>query len=171
MLFRSLPDGALTGNGIDEVLLHEAGVASYSNARPIVRDTALRARGIPYRVGAEGTRDALIRVGDGRSDTPGTALLVIEPGVTVRFNPIGSNAGFLVQGHPVGGSWVPQGALRAEGTPSLPITLTSARAAPAAGDWTGLYFKDVIDPRTVVRHATIAFAGGDSGQQIGRAHV
>jgi hypothetical protein len=54
------------------------------------------------------------------------AVLTIEPGVTLRF-------------HAGTGLRVEQGALSALGTAFDPIVLTSAAAAPAPGDWSGLY--------------------------------
>lgn len=157
-----IPSGDWSSNGINEILLHSASVGVYSNTRAIVRDTVIHDRSLPYRVGIEDSSDGLIRVGDGRGDGPASALLEIEPGVTLKFAAGGGNSGLYVQGRMVDGRWTMQGALRAVGTAERPITFTSASATPAAGNWTGLYFKDVMDPRTRVEHAVIEFAGGDS---------
>jgi hypothetical protein len=158
-----LPAGEYTGNAIDEILLHDAQVAVYGNDRPIVRDTVAHARGVPYRVGINGTTNAMIRVGDGREDGPAAVLFEIEPGVTMKFSRSVANSGILVQGHMVRGAWTSQGALRAVGNSRTGITFTSAERAPMAGDWVGLYFKSAIDPRTRVDYAVIEYAGSDCG--------
>lgn len=57
----------------------------------------------------------------------------------------------------VGGGLIVQGALRALGTASAPITLTSNQASPSPGDWYGLLF-DTGSSGTLA-YATIANAG------------
>jgi hypothetical protein len=154
-----LPTGSYTGNTTDEILLEAS--ATYSNARPLRADAVLRNRGVPYRAATDNNRGRTIIVGDGRSDGP-AALLEIEAGVTVRFPRGDTSNGVVVNGHLVGERWVPQGALVVRGTATAPVTFTSAAATPAAGDWVGLYFMGAVDPRTVIEHAVIAYAGADS---------
>ena len=156
----NLPTGAYTGNALDEILLQQVSSAAYSNNRPLVGDATLRDRGVPYRVGAEGTGGASIIVGDSRDTSP-AAVLTIEPGVTLRFNP-GGVSQLFVTGHLVGSTYQPQGVLIANGTAARPITFTSAASAPAPGDWSGLYFAHVVDPRSSVSNAVISYAGGES---------
>ncbi|MBL8682171.1 MAG: hypothetical protein JNK05_23595 [Myxococcales bacterium] len=158
-----LPTGTYTGNGRDEILLHDCSTAAYSNNRDVVRDTVAHNRGVPYRVSLEGASSALVRVGDGRQDGPASATFEIEAGVTMRFSRTPANSGITALGRMVSGSWVAQGALRVMGTASAPVTLTSASASPAAGDWMGLYFKDVVHAQTRIEHAIIEYAGSDSG--------
>jgi len=158
----NLPSGAYTGNELDEILLQQAGPAGYSNDQPILGEVILRERGVPYRVGAAGTGGGEIRIGDSRPESP-DASLTIEPGVTLRFTPQSSQASqILVMARYVDGTYEAQGALIAEGTAARPIVFTSAAATPAPGDWRGLYFKDVVDPRSSITHAVIEYAGGDS---------
>lgn len=161
----SIPTGSYNNNALDTILLHTALFAGDSNDRPIKADSVIPNRGVPYRVGMEGSNNGLIRVGDGREDGPAAVLLEIEGGVTLRFTPSDANSGILVQGHMVSGSWTTQGALRAVGRAASPITLTSAAASPAPGDWMGLYFKDAIDPRTRVDQTVIEYAGGNSSSR------
>jgi hypothetical protein len=74
------------------------------------------------------------------------AVLTIEPGVTLRFH---SGAGLRVE----------QGALSALGTVFNPIVLTSAEAAPAPGDWSGLYLgPDAGD--SALSHVWITYGDG-----------
>ncbi|MDP3274904.1 MAG: hypothetical protein Q8Q09_06870 [Deltaproteobacteria bacterium] len=157
-----LPTGSYAGNAQDEFLLQNSNVASYSNDRPIKRDATLRNRGLPYLVGVADSGGSLIRVGDGRDTGPASSVLEIEAGVTLRFSPSAGNSGVLVQGRLVAGAWVAQGALRAVGTASSPVTFTSAAATPAAGDWMGLFFKSALHPQTTLDQVVIAFAGGPS---------
>jgi hypothetical protein len=160
-----LPTGAYTGNAVDEILLHDCNVAAYSNNRDVVRDTVAHNRGVPYRVSLEGASSAHFRVGDGRETGPGSVTFEIEAGVTMRFTRTPANSGISALGRMVSGSWVSQGALRVMGTQSSPVTLTSAAASPMAGDWMGLYFKDVVHARTRIEHAVIDYAGSDSGSR------
>jgi hypothetical protein len=161
----TIPTGSYNNNGVDNILLHTALFAGDSNDRPIKADSVIPSRGVPYRVGMEGSNNGLVRVGDGREDGPAAVLLEIEAGVTLRFTPSDANSGILVQGHMVSGSWTTQGALRAVGRAASPITFTSAAPSPAPGDWMGLYFKDAIDPRTRVDQAVIEYAGGNSSSR------
>lgn len=158
----NLPTGAYTGNGDDQFLLQSTTAAVYLNDEPITRDATIRNRGIPYRVGTGTGSGTRIRVGDGRTETP-AATLTIEPGVTLRFERQTSGSSQLyVDSHLVGSTHAPQGVLVANGTATAPITFTSAADSPAPGDWQGLYFNYVVDPRTSITNAVIAYAGADS---------
>jgi hypothetical protein len=143
----TLPNGEYTGNTQDEILL------SASNNSPITATTTMHDRGVPYRVGL--LAGAELRVGS----SPGQPLatLTIEPGVIIRFNESG------VMQVQVGSSDDPaRGALIAAGTADRPIIFTSGTAAPAAGDWFGVWFGFVPDPSDVIDHARVEFAGGNS---------
>ena len=53
------------------------------------------------------------------------------------------------------------GALRATGTPSQPITFTSASATPAPGQWKGIIFEaDSDDARSLLEYVSVGYAGG-----------
>ena len=144
----SLPAGTYTGNQDDQFLL-EAG--SFGDAA-VVGEVTVRERGLPYHVVS-----APLRVGGSGDDrAPGT--LVIEPGVTLRFQP---GSGINVDAYTTTESAT--GTLRAIGTADKPIVFTSASATPAPGDWVGITFKGTPSPNNRIEHATIAYAGGESG--------
>jgi hypothetical protein len=108
----TLPKGAYTGNGVDEILIFEDAVVPGSGLR---EDALMRDLGVPYRVG-QGTNKQM-RVEE--------ATLTIEPGVTLRFEP---GAGFEV--HHMNADEESRAALVAVGTAEKPIVFTSASAAP-----------------------------------------
>ena len=94
---------------------------------------------------------------------PPGVRLTVEPGTTVRFD---SLAALLVQG-----------TLVARGTPSSPITFTSSKALPSAGDWGYVYFADSSADATfdadgtytggsIVQHAIVEYAGGAGGAAL-----
>lgn len=148
----TIPTGTYTGNATDEILLQSIQTAAYNNDRGLVHDGALHDRGVPYHAAEN------LEVGDG-TPTSGPALLTIDAGVTVRFD---TGKRLLVRAHTVAGNWVPQGALIVAGTAAHPVRFTSASATPAPGDWVGLYFSEVVDPRDSVSNAIIEYAGADS---------
>ncbi|MBX3189689.1 MAG: hypothetical protein KF819_21875 [Labilithrix sp.] len=141
----SLPTGAYAGNQDDQILLEAGG-------SPVVGEVTLRARGLSYHV-----ISPPLRVGGTDNDRkPGT--LVVEPGVTLRFQP---GSGVNVEAYTTSESAT--GTLRAIGTPDKAIVFTSDAATPAPGDWVGITFKGTPSPNNRIEHATIAYAGGDSG--------
>ncbi|MBX3190914.1 MAG: hypothetical protein KF819_28220 [Labilithrix sp.] len=142
----TLPAGSYTGNAEDEIFL-----PAFGGRDDIRQDMTLPNRGVPYRVGGS-TGGSSLTVGD-KGAVP---LLTIDPGVTLRF---AKNTRLLLSNE--GGTAI--GALRAEGTADKPIVFTSAEAAPAAGDWTGILIAGTPDPRDKIAFATIAYAGGTSG--------
>ncbi|SDB90612.1 hypothetical protein [Williamwhitmania taraxaci] len=54
----------------------------------------------------------------------------------------------------------------AEGTPTNPITFTSAATSPTAGNWIGLYFGDKTQPNTAMRYCIVEYAGKDNASII-----
>jgi hypothetical protein len=155
-----LPSLIAVDNGVDAILLQSVGAAVYDNIDPILHDAVIPDRGVPYQVGRADT-GADIVVGDGRDESP-SSLLLIEAGVELRFTGENVLGQLLVNGKGFGDSIAPQGALVVEGTPDRPVVFTSQQAAPAPGDWQGLYFDTVVDPRSRIEHAVIRFAGGES---------
>ncbi len=151
----ALPEGSYTGNEVDEILLQTIGPAGYQTTHPLAADVTIHDRGVPYRVG---TATANIVVGDGTAEGP-PALLTIAAGVTLKFAPAGQ---LRVTGRYNNGSYLAQGALRVEGTSAAPVRFTSAAATPQAGDWAGIYFHHVVDPRTSITSAQVEYAGGES---------
>ncbi len=135
----SLPEGSYTGNATDEIQVDAL--------REIAAADTFKALGVPYRVGPT----LFVR---GPSAGAPEAVLTIEAGVTVRFEPesrlfIGDSPGRL-------------GALVAEGTAAAPIVFTSAAAAPAPGDWVGLLFDGSSPSGNQLSHVVIEYAGGNS---------
>lgn len=156
----NLPKGVYTGNAKSAFLLQSVGPAVYDNLEPLLWDATIPERGLPYQVGHKG--GSVISVGDGRTESP-KATLTIEPGVELRFLAGGSEKGqLLVRAQSIGGKWQAQGTLIANGTADKPILLTSAAETKAPGDWQGLYFEHVADPRDSVQFARISYAGGES---------
>jgi hypothetical protein len=155
-----IPDGAYTGNAIDAILLQTYGVAATDDMSPFVADVTMHDRGVPYQVG---TGPASIVVGDGLG-TSASASLTIEAGVNLLFMPQGAGgvSQLVVRAKNVGGTYQAQGALVVQGTAAAPVVLASGAPAPAAGDWQGLYFSNVIAPQTSIQYAHILYAGGAS---------
>lgn len=97
-----------------------------------------------------------LEVGDG-------ATLTLQAGVRLAFEP-----GVQLR--------VDDGALVAQGTVDEPVLLTSANAAPAPGDWTGIVFESGHRPGTTLAFTTVEFAGHQSahglqaGLQVAGAH-
>ncbi|HEY2517577.1 MAG TPA: hypothetical protein VGI39_42195 [Polyangiaceae bacterium] len=157
----ALPIGAYTGNAIDQILLQTVGPAIYDDSDALLSDVTLHDPGVPYVVG---TIPSSIRVGDGVGGHP-SASLMLGAGVTMLFTPQGpgGTSRILISAQNNGGTYAPQGALIVQGTAAAPVVLDSVGATPAAGDWEGIYFADLVDPRTSVDHAEIRNAGGASG--------
>jgi flagellar hook assembly protein FlgD len=76
-----------------------------------------------------------------------TGTLTIAAGTIVRFT---SSGGLYITG-----------ILSAIGTSANPITLTSAKATPAPGDWTGIIFQP-NNTGSQIKYATVAY-GGNTG--------
>jgi len=82
----------------------------------------------------------------------GNAILTIEAGATLLFE---SGAEIDVGNQDNAG-------LVAVGTATSPITLTSAAATPAAGDWTGIYFGSNVMGGTKIAYAKLSYCGFDT---------
>lgn len=142
----TLPSGTYTGNATDEIILPASG-----SRDGIMEDTTLHDYGVPYRIGGPTGGTALVVAAEGT-----VPLLTLEAGVTLRFD---KDVRLDVDSASSGAAI---GALRVEGTAAKPVVLTSAAAAPAAGDWVGIVLEGTPDPRTEIAYAKISFAGGDS---------
>jgi hypothetical protein len=148
----SVPSGDYTGNATGRDAIAIAG-----SGGPVVDAQTMHNRGVPYHVGSGADSGRM----DVNSQVAGqTAVLTIEPGVTVQFPPGGT-----LNIEPGTGTAASKGALIAIGSPQPggTIVFTSDRgAASAAGDWLGVAFGGAIDPRTTMQYARVEFAGGAS---------
>lgn len=145
----SIPAGSYTGNGIDQILL-----PSTSGNETITETTTVRDRGVPYLVGhAASSGDLRVDVPAGRP----SVTLTIEPGVTMKFKKSGVLRIAVAQN-----ATPARASLVANGSAAKPIVFTSNEAAPAAGDWLGVWFGDVPSPTSKIDHARVEYAGGTS---------
>lgn len=143
----SVPSGVYTGNQDDQILLDQGGYGNYE----VVGEVTVHDRGLPYHVLGS------LRVGSTGDDRkPGT--LTVEPGVSLHFAP---QSTLMVEAYT--SDEAATGTLRAIGTADKPIVFTSDATTPAPGDWVGITFKGTASPNNRIEHATIAYAGGDSG--------
>ena len=145
----SIPTGDYTGNGHDAIAIAGSG-------GPVITDQTMHNRGVPYHVGsgADGGRM------DVNSQVAGlTAVLTIEPGVTIQFPP-----GGVFNVDQTSGNAAAQGALIAIGgaAPAQKIVFTSDQASQQAGDWLGVRFGGAVDPRSTMQNVRVEFAGGTS---------
>jgi hypothetical protein len=149
-----IPTGTYTGNAVDKILL-----PATSGNETINETTTLHERGVPYLVGHATS------AGDLRVDVPmgqPAVTLTIEPGVSVRFKKGGVlKVAVATSSNPARGSLV------AAGTAAKPIVFTSDEAAPAAGDWLGLWFGDIPTATTKLDQVRVEYAGGTSSSGSG----
>lgn len=146
----ALPTGSYTGNRIDEILLRTSGTGVAGSGLTV--DATLHERGVPYRMGKSKLDDFI--VGPPGEGPPTT--LTIEAGVVMRFE---KETALRVQTFT---SEEPANAtIRALGTAARPIVFTSAAAAPAPGDWRGLWFGGVPMDGNALDHVRIEYAGFD----------
>ena len=143
----SVPSGVYTGNGHDAIAIAGSG-------GPVIDAQTMHDRGVPYHVGsgADGGRmDVAAAVGS-------VAVLTIEPNVTIQFPP----GGGLVVDASGGASTPSRGALIAIGEPfPRQIVFTSDQGATAAaGDWLGIEFGGILDPRNLMQQVSVKYAGG-----------
>jgi hypothetical protein len=145
-----LPTGTYSGNTYDEILLPATGLSD-----GVQDTTTMHNRGVPYRVGNSGSA-ATLYVGKQGSAT-GLATLTIEAGVTVRVK-----KGGVIYVERSSGTTPATGALVAAGTAASPIVFTSAEAAPAAGDWLGIWYGLIPSATDKLDFARVEYAGGTS---------
>jgi len=137
----SVPVGQYTGNGVDEILV----IAN----NPILQDATWHAVGVPFRIGDTKGNGNDMRVGGTAANSP-VATLTIEDGATVRV----SKGGRILMNN---ASSMSTGALVAKN-----VTFTSAEAAPAAGDWVGIYFGAAPLAQNKLDGVHVEYAGGPS---------
>jgi len=148
MALGTIPTGTYTGNAVDEVLVH----SQYN----VFADLTIAKR-LPVHIQTGSMRVA------GIGNDPPPVTLRLDPGVELRFEPLNVDPGARVtfggNGQPVNSI----GVLIAEGTEDQPIVFTSAAAAPAPGDWEGLWLDTANGSR--LDHVIIEYAGGENGIQ------
>ncbi len=148
----ALPTGTYTGNTKDEIMVDPEGGGTAGTG--FLEDATVHDRGVPYHIG-DSTGESL-RIG-GRTDGK-LVTVTIEPGVTMKFGPGGAlKVQHFTTDKPS------TAALRAIGTPDKPIVLTSAKDAPAPGDWMGIWFGGIPQATNAIEHVKIEYAGGDCG--------
>jgi hypothetical protein len=141
-----LPDGALGGNGVDEIGIANGTRIGTNGAQVSV---VMNKRSVPYRIGVFGDAGGSLLVGPSVS---GSARLTIRPGTTVKFAPGKGIATASVQDNA-------SGSIVAVGTAAEPITFTSASNPPAPGDWEGLFINGAPAADTAFDHVVIDYAG------------
>ena len=152
----SIPDGDYTENATGAITISAEGCGNESLWKG---DGTIHERGVPYVVGYP-TSDGVMCVG--ASAQGAVSTLTIEPGVTLRFMKNAVLHITAAQGTDPAG-----GALIANGTVAKPIVFTSAATTPAPGDWLGIWFGDIPDPRSTIDHAIVQYAGGMSSSGSG----
>ncbi len=145
----SLPPGNYVTNAIDEILIH--GPSANVFADMTVKDTGVPVR-IPYSTMYVGPISP--------STTPVT--LTLKPGVVFLYPRIGGQPGarvtFGTNGSPTSNVI---GILNAVGTAAKRIVFTSGEAAPAPGDWVGIWLNTANGSR--LDYVDITYAGAASG--------
>lgn len=150
--FDTFPTGTYTGNAKDEILVTPAG--GRTSGSGLLADGTLHERGVPYRIGR--TNQDSLRIG-GRPDGK-LVTLTIEAGVVMRFSP-----GSALKVQHFTDQKPSTAALRALGTASRPIVMTSAAEQPNAGDWRGIWFGGIPAANNQIDHVRLEYAGGDCG--------
>jgi hypothetical protein len=142
-----IPTGTYTSNGTDEILVVGGG-----GNEGVAESETMHDRGVPYHVGNSGT-EGILDIDPLLGGA--TSTLTIEAGVTVRFK-----KGGVFDISEASSDNPATAALIAVGTAAKPITFTSAEAAPAAGDWLGLYFGMQPLATNKLDYVKVQFAGG-----------
>lgn len=163
----TIPTGSYAANGRQGVLVGSAWSTRFAEGNRVTTDGLVRKLDVPYVFGT-GTykTDLVLSTVESGPPTFGTVpLLTLEAGVELRFSKVTTQALqslINIDSAPdPGGTWRPLGALRAVGTAAAPIVFTSAEAVPAPGDWATIALEE-LDPRTLLDHVVIAYAGADA---------
>jgi hypothetical protein len=146
----SLPDGSYTGNLNDRILIESDAVGG------LREDGTIHDRGVPYLTSLYTGQNGDFRVEALENEPP--VVLTIEPGVRLEFQ----RGAALEIGH-FTGEGPALATIVAVGTPEKPILFSSAQAAPAAGDWRGLWFGTTPSADNRLEHVQIEYTGADCG--------
>ncbi|MBS2012235.1 MAG: hypothetical protein JST00_05080 [Deltaproteobacteria bacterium] len=139
---QALPTMDLQDNDANEVFVEQTWSGTL--------DHTYRELGYPYRV--------MQTVYLQPTEDGAPAVMTVEPGVTLKFD-----NGQGTSGVTVGATDKRQGKVVAKGTADKPILMTSAKAAPAAGDWMGIYFRYSPPSGNAFENVTFEYAGANSG--------
>ncbi len=148
----TLPSGDYTQNarkeGADEIVVHAS--------TDLSTDMTLRNLGVPYRFEVPAVRVQPV------APAAGPVTLTIQPGVILKFPRRSLPGGLTAPGglFSVGTAGLAAngaGVLHAVGTPAAPIVFTSGEAAPAPGDWQGLWLATAAGSR--LQHVELRYAG------------
>ena len=151
MALGSLPTGNYKGNGTDEILIHGPNANVFKNM-------AVKNLGVPVRIPFTS-----MYIGP---TPPATApvKLTLRPGVVFKFPRVGGQPGALVTFGTNGNAPNNRvGILYAVGTATKRIVFTSGEAAPAPGDWKGIWLNTANG--STLRYFDISYAGGTNGIQ------
>jgi hypothetical protein len=135
--------GAYTGNRRDEIFVRAATRVDVDETFPKL--------GVPFRMHGSFTM---------YDPQKSPLTLTIEAGTTIKFEKEGDGSMRLVAGDFASTAPVK---VVAKGTASEHITLTSAEATPAAGDWGSLYLSLSPPTGNALEFVDFLYAGGESG--------
>ena len=146
MALGSVPTGAsLVNNQHDEILVVD-------NAN--IFDNLTISTPLPIRFNTAG-----VHVGGLAPSFVPNMTLTLEAGVTLRFAKWSTGPTMVIFGDG-GQAHDKNAAFVVRGTAANPVTLTSGEAAPAPGDWAGLWLR--TSNGSQIDHLRIEFAGGDA---------
>lgn len=147
-----LPAGGYAGNATDAIVIPASG------DHVVTHNEHWQDLGVPYQIGNDD--DPVLSMGtlDIDSGTSTPAMLVLDPGVTLRFAK-GNAMRVSTAGVP---SAAARGILFAVGSAAQPIVFMSASATPHAGDWDGIIFNDIVDHSTAMLFTHVLHAGGNT---------
>ncbi|MFL7869595.1 MAG: right-handed parallel beta-helix repeat-containing protein, partial [Anaerolineales bacterium] len=128
----------------------------------ITSDTTWGVDGSPYIV----TGDITVRHSSATHyNIQTTAVLTIEPGVVVRFEP--GTGLYVGLDNTSSSTYDYYGALSAQGTADLPVVFTSNAPTPAPGDWKGIYFSNFThDSDAMIEHVIVEYGGNSHNANI-----
>jgi len=149
MSLGSVPTGAYTGNANDEILIVGPNANVFAN-------TTIQDLGVPVRI----AYTSMSVAPSGGATAPVT--LTLKPGVVFKFPKLpgpqpGARVSFGTNGNDPNNL---VGVLNAIGTAAKPIIFTSGEAAPAPGDWVGLWLNTANGSR--LDYVQINYAGAAS---------